>query len=792
MRFITKCSVDMKTRFLIIISFFALFCVPANAVLKEKNLDQTLSILREELTTYHYEQERRMEFVKKESDEIRNQIISIMQKSNQNGLMLYSQKSDYIFDLTYACHEATEQYKNFSKSVIPFHNATDKLNTEIGRYDSLINVLQTMQTMLLSDKAKIDRNVCLTLATDLRNSMQDNCESEKKYEMFYAMAGQRLKSMNDYAIMRYNTIQNNIFVNGDDSYFSILDRFGSHLHETRQSVMEKYQPLGKTKSQWDSKFVFGLFMIMFFYGIIAVIVNVLFIRYLLPKRLRTEDFLAKRACIIMAASVVTFAIILGIIRMTVNQNFLIMASNLLVEYSWLLGVILISLLLRLNGNQIKSGFRIYTPLILIGFIVITFRITLTPNDMVNMIFPPILLICTLWQWNVIHRHNQNIPRSDMFYTWITLIVFVCSVIASWTGYTLMSVQLLIWWIMQLTCIQTITCITDWLKIYSEKKSLTQKPITNTWLYLFALKVVIPSLSVAAFMLSIYWAADVFNLSDLCWSLFCRDFIKEPNICISILRLSIVIVMWFIFSYISNVSKAFLRLHYEKKNSKDARSRNMMGKNVIQAVVWMLFLMIALGTLNIGSSWLMVIAAGFSTGIGFASKDILENIYYGISLMAGRVHVGDYIECDGTRGVVSSISYTSTMVESVDGSVIAFQNSQLFTKNYKNLTRNHGFELSSIPVGVGYGSNIPKVKQLIIDAVSKLDCYDKERGVNVIFSEFGDSCVNLKLSCWVSVKKRVASDGEIRECIYKTLNDNNIEIPFPQQDIYIKNIEAVNK
>ena len=319
----------MKTRLLIIISFLALLCTPANAVLKEKNLDQTLSILREELTNYHYEQEKRMEFIKKENEEIRNQIMSIMEKSNQNGLMLYSQKSDYIFDLTYACHEATEQYKNFSTTVLPFRNATDKLNTEIGRYDSLINVLSDMPLMMLSYKAKIDRNVCLTLATDIRNTMQDNCESEKKYEMYYGMVGRRLRSLNDYANKRYNSIQNNIFINGDDSYFSILAKFNSRLHETKQSVLEKYQPMGKAKSQWDSKFVFGLFMIMFFYGIISVFLNILFIKYLMPKRLRTDDFVAKRPCIIMASSVITFAIILGIIRMTVNQNFLIMASNLL-------------------------------------------------------------------------------------------------------------------------------------------------------------------------------------------------------------------------------------------------------------------------------------------------------------------------------------------------------------------------------------------------------------------------------------------------------------------------------
>ena len=169
-------------------------------------------------------------------------------------------------------------------------------------------------------------------------------------------------------------------------------------------------------SQWDSRMIFGLFVSILFYGIIAILLNMLAIRFLMPKKFRTEQFMLKRPCIMMATSTITFAILIGIIRSTVNQNFITMASNLLVEYAWLLGVILISLLLRVDGKQIKSAFRIYSPLTLVGFIVITFRITLVPNDLVNLIFPPVLLLCTLWQWNVIKRHNEKIPRSDMFLT----------------------------------------------------------------------------------------------------------------------------------------------------------------------------------------------------------------------------------------------------------------------------------------------------------------------------------------------------------------------------------------
>ena len=282
---------------------------------------------------------------------------------------------------------------------------------------------------------------------------------------------------------------------------------------------------------------------------IASALNFAGIRYVVPKRLRTEEFKKKRTCITLATTTITFAIILGLAMALTKQNFVIMASNLLVNYAWLLGVILISLLLRVNGDQIKSAFHIYTPLIAMGFIVFAFRIILIPNELVNMLFPPVLLICCLWQWNVIGRHNQNIPRSDMFYTYISLVVFIISVVCSWWGYTLLAVQILIWWIMQLTCTLTITCVSLYIKRYGLRHRYNEKPITKTWAYYLAYQVLLPISVVCSVMISIYWAADVFNLSDLCWSVFKSNFVNFQNFKLSIFTIALVISLWFVFAYV---------------------------------------------------------------------------------------------------------------------------------------------------------------------------------------------------------------------------------------------------
>ncbi|MCR5364550.1 MAG: mechanosensitive ion channel family protein [Prevotella sp.] len=771
-------------RFLTIIAIL-LVVLNVHAVLKEKDLGQTLQILRAELTTNYREMTERSAIDQKRGEQIRNQLMTTMKRSNQNSLMLYSQKQDYVFDLTYACHEATEQYREFQRQRVPFHQFMSRTEHEIARYDSLIASLQKMPHGVLSVQSQKDRVACLDLARKIRTALDVNRDKLADFIDIYDQTEQRLSHLNDYAQRRYNDIQTGIFRNGGDSYFTILANFQRNWQYMTRTVEKKYQPTDN--SQWDSRYIFGLLISVILYAVLASLLNFLLIRYVVPKRLRTEEFMKKRTCITMATTTVTFALILGITLATVKQNFFIMAANLLVTYAWLLGVILFSLLLRVKGDQIKSAFRIYTPLIAVGFLVIAFRIILIPNELVNLLFPPILLVCALWQWSVIRRHNRNIPRSDIFYTYISLLVFIASVVCSWMGYTLLAVQVLIWWIMQLTCILTITCVSQYIKLYGERRNFAEAPVTRTWAYDLFYQVILPSLSVGSVMLSIWWAADVFNLSDLCWRAFKYHFVDQDNFQLSIIKLTMVVCLWFLFSYLSKTLLRLLRLVFQMRDPESAESRTVMSKNVIQIIIWGTWVLLSLTVLHISLSWLLYITGGLSAGIGFASKNIIENIFYGASLMTGRIKVGDWIEVNGTMGKVTSISYTSTVIESLYGEIITFQNSQLFTNNYKNLTRNHGYVLAVVPYSVAYGSDLQQVVQLADDAVNQLKhrWMDRSKKAKSVVGELADSGINLKMFVWADAPKKSYVVSDALNCIYDTLNQHGIEIPFPQQDVHIK-------
>lgn len=584
----------MRIRFLKRMAcLWVMLCVSlsAGAVLKEKNLNSTLSVLRAELETTFNEQRKNMARYTVYAETQHKQMISLMQRSDQVALMLYSQKQDFTFDMTYACHEATEMYREFSKRSMPYKNIMKRMDSELTRYKYLIETLSkippSMRRMVRRDSVQQapkfildkkgrqrklpfmldgqglhDRKACLDYALALSRNLQNMRNSVEKDEQHYQLMSAKLKKMNDYAIQRYNDIQHTIFVNGDQNYLEILKNMPMQYHSAKADVNEKYDEEKvksadggerKVYSQWRGPIVGGLSVFVLLYMMLAGMLSNVLVRWLVPKRFRTEEFMKKKVCLILFVAMFIFAVSVMVARTFMYHNFFLMASKLLIEYAWLLCAIFFSLLVRLPGDQIKSGFRIYAPIMLMSFIVITFRIIFIPNNLVTLIFPPILLAFTVWQWRVVKRHNANIPRSDIFYTWISLAIMVFSTASALYGYVLLSVQVLIWWMFQLSCIQTITCVYDILaqyekrylahKIHSEAEAekakkgsvlsiITKshnKHINVTWFYDFVYMALVPMISVFSVLLSIWWAADVFDLTATVWTIFMFDFLNVPGV-----------------------------------------------------------------------------------------------------------------------------------------------------------------------------------------------------------------------------------------------------------------------
>ncbi len=863
---------NKKKLLMVVVALVAL--IPAYAVLNEKDLAQTLSVLRYELRSSWKASEELAERTQGRGARQHARLVEMMQRSNELSLMLYSQKQDYTFDMTYALNEVSRQYHEFADRKLPFDDLITRLDIDIDRYDRLIHTLKrlppaqlmayrdstgqlvyidaavwrqrrdsllrlrgersftrTMDTtgrtrpFMLDSLGQQDRDSCLFYAENLLEASIRQKERLVRDSTHYSETAALLKSTYDYAQQRYKTVQNKIFIDGQTDYLTLVKSFGRFWNQATADARDKYSPraLGNVHSQWRGPMVVGFALFVLAYLLISAILGVLLVALLTRKVpfFRKEQFSRHRFEMSLIAAVVIFALSIMIGGAASTQNFFGMASKLLVEFAWTLAAILVSLVIRLKDDAVRKGIALYVPILLLSLIVILLRIAFIPNSLLNIIFPPLLLLFTVFQAWTLLRFRKDLPGWDIGYGWISLIVLVATTVIAMRGFVLLGVQLLIWWMFLLTLLQTITAVYDLLHIYyvrhirdTKSRFIEEHPnlpndtdedlIAVTWPHSLAKQALLPLGIVLSIPFSLFMASSVFDLGGVFDEFYRRPFLHlEGYISLSLSRLVLVVSLFFLFRYLVYAGKALYRLLRIRSLLKGSSGRMFhenqanftLAENIIAISLWGIYVIAIFVLLQIPTAAIKVIGAGLATGLGFAMKDILNNFFYGVQLMSGRLRVGDFIECDGVRGKVDSISYQSTQIIASDGSVMAFPNSTLFNKNFKNLTRNHSYELLSFEVGVKYGVDVEKVREIIQQALEPLrtrDIYgreivDPDYGIQVRFKDFGDNSVNLSVHQYITVEEHYTYPARAKECIYNALNQNGIEIPFPQRDLYIRSM-----
>jgi small-conductance mechanosensitive channel len=675
---------------------------------------------------------------------------------------------------------------------------------------------ENLEPLHLTKAQQRDRNACLLYADTIQGNLQRFLENLEAENAYYQSVRDKVQELDEYAQSRYRLLQENIFRNGGDNYFRILASLPMQIMMVKSAIDMKYKPFKGHEwlySEWRDATVIFICIIPLLLAL-SICISYVLMRLLLPKKWRGAEHKYKRLMLNNAVGIALFAVIVMLVRAFEQRNFIQMGTGLIINFAWLLEAIFLSLYVRLKGEQMRHAAVIYTPLMLLAFIVILFRIVLIPNSLVNLIFPPVLLVFAIWQYLVARRHRKFLPLLDKVYTNITTVATIFACVAAWAGYTLLAVQIMIWWTFQLAAIMTITCIYDLTKKFEMLYLLRRINASNgigrlellrrmkkgeyieqTWFYDLFIRTLVPILAVLSVLVSIYWAAQVFEMTSLCEKVFMRDIVNQTGIIrISLFWVCMVAALFFVFRYVNYALRSFY-LNYRKKYSDSGDAINKtLARNIIGILCWGFYVILVLIIFEVPKDGISIVGAGLATGLGFAMQSILENFFYGISLMTGRIHVGDYIECDGIAGKVESITYQSTQILTNDGSVIAFLNSALFSKNFKNMTRNHRYEFIKIPIGVAYGTNVEQVRQLLIEAITPLCQEENAAGqpitdtsipVSVAFSDFGDSSIDLRVGVWMLVEEKFALTSRIKEVIYITLTKHNIEIPFPQRDVHLR-------
>ena len=728
---------------------------------------------------------------------------------------------------------------------------------------------------VLDEASQQNRDSCIYYAKELLQMYFESKAILVADSIHYSETYLRLKESYDYASNYYKLLQHRIFIEGQTPWPTILTHYQYYWKRAKEDTREKYAldelktylasayetppvdslvgtilsdtlaidpPANDTivqasnledledvnplfaipNFQYILQFFILIFLALEFLAcwLIAFLILLPIFKWVKP----VKKAIAKQQRRYIALLLAILAFILLNVRFSNSSLIISKAFSLANTFMWLLGAIVTALLIRLKPDQLKNGVKLYLPTICTAIAVIGCRVLFLPNTLMNIVFPPLLIIFFLWQLVICLWRGKKADRTDQVFGWISLAITGTAMLVAIAGFIFASLLILVWWFFQMAAILTMFTIIHLIVTYKEKRmnpritkyleTITMVTGQNkksylfrvTWFYDLVKEVVLPILVLTSIPFCLHLAMDVFDFKDLYESIYYKPFIQltndegEATFRVSLYSIVLLIDLFFIFRYANHAIHAiWQQSRYARFLKKTKRTTVLkdevnlsLGNSVINIVIWLVYIMVIFFTLHIPTGSLSLIAGGFSAGVGLALKDIINNFIYGIQLMSGRLKVGDWIECDGIRGKVTSINYQTTQVDTINNTSVSFPNSTLFAKNFTNLTKGSAYELLKIVVGVAYGTNVQQVREIIENAMKVLqtkdefgrDIVDPRHGIYVRFGDFSDSAVNIAVKQYVLVSERIAYIDKAKEIIYNALNENGIVIPFPQRDIHI--------
>ena len=198
--------------------------------------------------------------------------------------------------------------------------------------------------------------------------------------------------------------------------------------------------------------------------------------------------------------------------------------------------------------------------------------------------------------------------------------------------------------------------------------------------------------------------------------------------------------------------------------------------------------LALSSLGIDLGKFNLMAGALGLGIGFGLQTIVSNFISGLILVFERpILPGDTVEVNNLLGTVNRIGVRSSTISTFDGAEVVVPNNNLISNDLINWTLSNNIKRVEILISTTYGSDPSEILKILDDVANKYENALKSPPPMALFSEFGDSSLNFKLRFWVPYEIGLSSKSDVSINVYNKFKELGIEIPFPQQDIHIKDL-----
>lgn len=221
-------------------------------------------------------------------------------------------------------------------------------------------------------------------------------------------------------------------------------------------------------------------------------------------------------------------------------------------------------------------------------------------------------------------------------------------------------------------------------------------------------------------------------------------------------------------------------------------QDRVSKDVLEAVIKLLYygtlgvvFISILPLIGLDPSGLLLAGGVAGIVIGFASQNIVGNLVSGFFLMIERpIKIGDQVDVNGISGYVSDIRVISTLVRTYDGLLVRIPNEQVFTTNITNLV-GHPVRRFEYTVGIRYSDDADAAIRIIKDLIDKEPFALQNPAPSVFVNDLGDSSVNISVRIWSPVSEWFGLKTRLLWVIKKTLEENGIEVPFPQRVLHFE-------
>lgn len=251
----------------------------------------------------------------------------------------------------------------------------------------------------------------------------------------------------------------------------------------------------------------------------------------------------------------------------------------------------------------------------------------------------------------------------------------------------------------------------------------------------------------------------------------------PNL---VLALVILVAGFWLIKLINKLVKKF----FDKKDF-DPSLESFLAQLINIALKAVLFVLV-ITQLGVESTSLIAVLGSAGLAIGLALQGSLANFAGGVLILLFKpFKIGDFISAQGVDGTVKEISIFTTKINTFGNQLAIIPNGQLSNNNIINYNAEKT-RRDKIDIGIGYGSNIKKAKEILLQICQDKDTILKDPAPEVYLGELADSSVNLTLRFWAKNEEFWGAHFHVMEELKYKFDEEGIEIPFPQRVIHQEN------